>query len=559
MSAIASPRARRGRGFSLESDVGRVFGGLHAENEGKRWPSKQWATDPIGFTREVLHVEALDEQAKILEAVRDYDRVAISSGQKIGKSAAAIFLGVWWYCTRRNARVILTARTDYQVNRVLFRELVRVVRDYERRHGKHTLGLLGETARTGLTAQDLREIRGSTVREVEAVSGISGGDLYNPEDPPAIMYLCDEASALPRLIYEAMDGNLAAGGKLVMFSQPTRNDGPFFEAFHAKRDYFFTWTIDAEKVAKRLAKAKRRVNGIADLDQIRRWKEEYGEDSAFYQIRVRGRFVLGEEGKIISALLIVQAQDRYTVLVEDNDGAELKLSAKHGRLHIGMDPAGAGGHGDESSWVLRRGHVALPPVVRRGLSEESHLAMLRELIRENCDPRELPPIVKIDSGGDVGAKVAAMLGAHLAMGDPNDRPEFILVRIRSSEPALREPLVYGTIRDELWASARQWIREGGAIPPDSKLAQELHAPDWRGDIKGRLKATPKEELRKVENLGRSPDRADGLSLAVWETPGLEVEQGDKPLPPAPARPQAPEEERPHPPDPYAIADQSYRR
>lgn len=50
---------------------------------------------------------------------------------------------------------------------------------------------------------------------------------------------------------------------------------------------------------------------------------------------------------------------------------------------------------------------------------------------------------------------------------------------------------------------------------------ELHATDWIDHI-SKMKATPKTELRKAENLGRSPDRADALALAVWEVPALEA-------------------------------------
>ena len=52
------------------------------------------------------------------------------------------------------------------------------------------------------------------------------------------------------------------------------------------------------------------------------------------------------------------------------------------------------------------------------------------------------------------------------------------------------------------------------IPPDPKLPKELHCASWRQIVTGRLKATPKPEMRK--ELGRSPDRADAVALAVWD-------------------------------------------
>jgi hypothetical protein len=81
------------------------------------------------------------------------------------------------------------------------------------------------------------------------------------------------------------------------------------------------------------------------------------------------------------------------------------------------------------------------------------------------------------------------------------------------------------MRDELWANLAEWIREGGAIPDDARLTKELHAPEWHGQISGKLKATPKSDLRKMLD-GRSPDRADAVALAVWEGVALRDEQRD---------------------------------
>ena len=93
------------------------------------------------------------------------------------------------------------------------------------------------------------------------------------------------------------------------------------------------------------------------------------------------------------------------------------------------------------------------------------------------------------------------------------------------------------MRDELAANLSAWLPkrgadglwedDGGAILPDHKLAQELYAPTWIGmpnKAMGGLKVSSKDDQRDV--LGRSPDRADALALAVWEPLSLRVEQED---------------------------------
>jgi hypothetical protein len=70
------------------------------------------------------------------------------------------------------------------------------------------------------------------------------------------------------------------------------------------------------------------------------------------------------------------------------------------------------------------------------------------------------------------------------------------------------------MRDELAANLESWFRDGGAIVEDTRLAHELHALEWKEATNGRLKLTPKDQLRKA--LGRSPDRYDALALSAWE-------------------------------------------
>ena len=65
-----------------------------------------------------------------------------------------------------------------------------------------------------------------------------------------------------------------------------------------------------------------------------------------------------------------------------------------------------------------------------------------------------------------------------------------------------------------------WLRDGGAIPDDPRMALELHAPAWQYDTKMRKIATKKDNVRKA--IGRSPGRADALALACWENSQLAV-------------------------------------
>jgi hypothetical protein len=449
-----------------------------------RWPSPRWRDNPVGFFREVLGVDPWSKQIEVIELVRAHSRVGVASGHKVSKSHTAAGLALWFFASFEDARVVMTSVTARQVDRILWRELRMM-------HARSKLPIGGEPgmlARTGLHAPDFREIVGFTAKEAEAVAGVSGKNL---------LYLLDEASGIPEAIFEAIEGNRAGGARLAMFSNPTRTSGEFFEAFTTKREFYATMRISSED-SPNVVEGREVIPGLATRDWVEEKRLEWGEDSPLYKIRVKGEHVLNEEGKIISVALITEGEARW------HDAKGL------GRLFVGVDPAGPGEDGDESAFAVRRGAKILSIIGRHGLTEDGIVQTVQGLLLEHKEGREVPVVV-VDALGQIGVPVHA----KLRLAAENAKGAFEVYGIRSSDKAHREPQIYERVRDELWANLARWLREEqGAIPEDTRLAKELHAPDWIGQLSGRLKATDKKEIRK--KLGHSPDRADAVCLAAWE-------------------------------------------
>lgn len=483
-----------------------------------RFPSPKYQKDPVLFAREILGIEPWAKQVEILEAVRDHPRVAITSGHKTGKSASAAMVALWFYCSHEDARVVMTSTTSRQVDQILWREL-RMMRarggrcvackraDPEGRrtalpcpHSTIIDGEQGEVARTGLKSSDFREVVGFTAREAEAVAGISGKNL---------IYLVDEASGVNQDIFEAIEGNRAGGARIVLFSNPTRNEGEFFDAFHEKSRFYKTITISSEETPN-VVEGRDVVPGLATRAWVEEKADEWGRESPMFKVRVQGAFALAEEGRIFSVAAIAGAEERW----EDTPA--------EGRLFIGIDPAGASGRGDETAFCVRRGKKAILLQAHRGLSEDGILANLLRLIgmHRNKPDREIPVVV-LDSEGPIGGALRGTLNGFLD-GDPN---AFDVVSVRASDRAWRQSKVYDRVRDELVANLEAWIRDGGAIPEDRHLASELHSLEWTPTIAGKLKVTPKETIRKV--LGRSTDRMDALALSVWEPMGYRASRSER--------------------------------
>lgn len=478
---------------------------LQASRGAPRWPNVAWQANPVGFFRSILGVEPWSRQIEILNLVRDNKRVAVCSGHKVSKSHTAAGIALWFWCSFPDARVVMTSTTSRQVDQILWREL-RMMRarggrcvDCQRedpdghvisrpcQHSALILDEPGELARTGLKSVDFREIVGFTAREAEAVAGISGRNL---------LYIADEASGISDVIFEAIEGNRAGGARIVMFSNGTRNEGEFFEAFNSKAEFYKTLRISSEETPNAVS-GRVVIPGLAEREWIEEKRREWGTDSALFRVRILGQHAIYEEGRIFSLHAIEQAEQRW---------AE---TAEAGRLYIGLDPAGESGSGDETAFCVRRGMKVIELTTMRGLNADAHLSEALRFARKYKLPRETPVLV-LDRDGPIGAELYGLLRNFVEMNPVS----FDLVPLRASDRALRQPQVYDRMRDELAANLEAWMRDGGAIPEDVRLEKDLHCLEWKHGPSGRLKLIQKDAIRKL--LGRSPDRYDALALSTWE-------------------------------------------
>ena len=486
------------------------------------FPSPKYRDDPVRFFREVIGVEPWHRQREVIEAVRDHRRVTVKSGHKVSKSHTASGIALWFYCSFPDGRVVMTSTTSRQVDDILWRELKMmrarsgVCVDCKRlnedraaheqivapcEHSAIIDGEIGELARTGLKSSDFREIKGFTAREAEAVAGISA---------PNLLYILDEASGIKPEIFEAIEGNRAGGARIIMFSNPTRTSGDFYDSHNSKAEFYSCHTISSEETPNVVFgdDDPRAIPGLASREWIEEKQKEWGEDSAMYKVRAKGEFAELEEGKIFSLHEIAEAEQR------------LEETPKNGRLFIGLDPAGEGENADECVWAMRRGQSVYDLIAMRGLTKEAILMHTLSLCKKHRDKREIPVLV-LDREGKIGAEV---YGFFLAFLSTRKEAPFQLVPVRASDRSPRNPTVYDRMRDFLAGNLLDWLREGGAIVSDTKLEQELHVFEWiEQERTGRVKITRKVDVRK--ELGRSPDRFDALCLCVWEPNSVAEDTG----------------------------------
>jgi hypothetical protein len=481
------------------------------------FPDPYWWDHPEEFARRILGVAptraedypGAEDQVEVLEAVRDHSHTAFKGGRKVGKDFSVGILALAFFCAFPGARVRFTATTADQVDDIFWREVRILLAGHGRcvdckrdnpdgpRPCPHSAVIEdepGQLARTGLKSADFRELVGYTAREAEGIAGVSG--LYQ-------LNIADEASAIDDFYFEAIDGNMGGCvvGRLVLISNPTKLAGQFFRAFHEESGAWRTLTRSS-RLTPNVVVGRIVVPGLATREWVEMMVAKYGEGSDFVTVHVDGDFPKRSTGTVFSVHAVVEATKRW---------AATKAT---GPLHLGIDVAGESGAGDEGAFSARRGYKALDVRTVRGLSADGYLIEALGMIARYGAPLvEGETRVIIDRGGEDGARVYRVFRAYLE--EHWKAPPFVLVGLFASDKAVRDPLSYDKIRDELAANLADWIRQGGAIPEDTKLAVDLNQGfRWEERrIEDRNRLVDKLKIKK--ELGRSPDRADALALSAW--------------------------------------------
>jgi phage terminase large subunit len=493
--------------------------------EGRSWPAPQWQKNPVGFAETILGVKLWKFQREFLEAIRDHRHVAVAGGRKIGKDFAVAVAALWWYCSFPNARVIMLAPKQGQIDDILYRE-IRIIwyqsgrcvackkRDPDGEppcdHSALLAGKVRLSADSGIVADDFREIVGTTAVREGGMRGMSGARILAIED---------EASDIKDEFDTALVGNLAgADCHRVAISNPSRLTGFFYRAFHEERDLYYTMQVSSNDNPNIVA-GKNLIPGLADAQWITERKIGWGVGSRKWLTDVEGQFPRGEKGQLVTLDMLHAASMGVSEAPDD------------GRLHIGVDVGGSQEDGDETVIYAIRGCRPLRCVVKRGMTPEEIRDAIREVVKDLWRPGDVDddkPLVVLDRAGGTGAKVYDVVNAYHCRNDATNA-EFALIGFQGGMPPLgRAKESYRYNRDALFGGLVDWLRAGGKILPDVKLEGELLALQWGDSERGKSQLCPKSEMK--EKLGRSPDRLDALALATWgETRMRPVEDNPPPV------------------------------
>jgi hypothetical protein len=427
----------------------------------------RYARAPIGFVREVLHVEPDPWQLEALRAIaRGHTRLAIRSGHGVGKSCLAAWTICWFANTRAPFKCAITAPSAPQ----LFDVLVPETHKWFNQLPDAWRGLWDITAdhiRLKADAESFITARTSRADQPEAMAGLHSSH---------ILLVADEASGIDEAVYEAASGSMSSAGAItLLIGNPTRNTGFFWRVHTLERDRWHCMTVSS-------AASKRVTPGY-----IEEMARRYGETSNAYKVRVLGQFPSADDDSFIAAELVDSAMARDVPL--DATAPEL----------WGLDCARFGN--DASCLVKRKGYV-VTEMPRRWRGFDT-MAVAGAVKAEYDLAGSKPKLIVIDSIG-VGAGVVDRLHEQ---GLP------ILGINVGEQPSNKQHFM--RLRDDLWHRVREWLQSRRVrLPRDEQLRDDLVAPKYAFTSDGKLKIEDKQSMR-MRGLP-SPDAADALMLTLAE-------------------------------------------
>ena len=391
--------------------------------------------------------------------------IAVASGHGIGKSALIAWITHWAQSTCEDTKIVATANTKTQLDTKTVPEAQKWYR----------LGINAHWFEIKATSISVRDPSHEKLWRVDYIpwseqNTEAFAGLHNKGK--RIVLIFDEASAISDRIWEVAEGALTDENTEIIwlaFGNPTQNTGRFRECFGRFKHRWRTFQIDS-----------RNVEGT-NKAQIEKWIADYGEDSDFVRVRVRGEFPRAGSSQFIPSDVVASAR---TYKASGFESLPKVLSVDVARF--GDDQTVIGTRQGRKSTIL-------------GKYRGKDTVWVAEQVIRFMESEE--PDATVVDGDGLGAGVLDQI-SHRGYSRR-------LFEFHGGEAAT-EANAYFNRRAEVWGSMRDWLMAGAEIPDDPELEADLTGPEYGFSSKQQIQLERKEDMKK-RGLS-SPDCGDMLAM-----------------------------------------------
>lgn len=281
--------------------------------------------------------------------------------------------------------------------------------------------------------------------------------------------LDEYAQMKPELYGEIIVPALADRNGFAFFVGTPKGQNAFYERYLAalKDDNYFTCCYRADET------------GIIPDDKLEEMKREMTDIEIRQELLCD--FTASASNVVIPIDVVTEAAAR-SIRPDQVQGLPLIMAVDVARF------------GDDDSYItLRQGLWMDKQIKLHGLNTMELASCVA-----NQYWKRRPDILIID-GGAMGPGVIDRLRQ---MGIPVTEINFQQRAINSER--------YANIRAEMYFNTLEWLQQGGCIPNDPDLKQQLTVTEYKFTSAGKIILQPKEEIKEL--TGCSPDAADSMAL-----------------------------------------------
>ena len=432
---------------------------------------REWRDDPVVMVRELFGIEPDAWQIKVLRAFPKKQRIALKACKGPGKTALLAWLAYNFLLTRPMPKVAATSISKDNLSDNLWSEMAKWQKNSP---------LLKEMfiwTKTRISHKEFPETWFMTARTWSKTADKSQqSDTLAGLHADFILFLIDESGGIPDAVMATAEAALSSckEGHIVQAGNPTMREGPLYRATTSEKHLWYVVEITGDPESPLRSP---RISVQWANEQI----EKYGRDNPWVLINVFGQFPPQSLNSLIGLPELEAASKRY--YREFDIGAAARI--------LGIDVAR---HGDDESVICKRqGIHCFGFLDYRGLdSTQGAEITIREWNSWNADA------CFVDDTGGFGA------GWLDQLRNLGKSPIGVGFATKAGDDTR-----YANKRAEMYFSAIEWVKRGGALPYNKKLFDALSATTYT--FKGsRLILEPKDVIKG--KLGYSPDHADAFAL-----------------------------------------------